>query len=154
MRSVIMAVSLMLVPIMAGAETLSDAITISASGMRVQSNRLRVVAQNVANADSTGLSPGADPYRRKTIFFKPMYDPKTGVEIVGVSKYDVDPGEFPQRYDPTHPAANLAGYVKLPNVDSLVEAQDAKEAQRSYEANLNLIDVSRNMLTRTIDILR
>ena len=138
----------------ASAETLSDAITISASGMRVQSERLRVTAQNIANSDSTGLSPNADPYRRKTIFFTSKRDPKTGAEIVTVKKYSEDPSPFPLQFDPTHPAANEAGYVKLPNVTTMLESQDAKEAQRSYEANLNMIDVSRTMLTRTIDILR
>lgn len=138
----------------AQAENLSDAISISASGMRVQSDRLRIVSQNIANADSTGLTPGADPYRRKVLFFTPKRDRKTGIETVVVKKYDVDHSPFELQYDPTHPAANDAGYVKLPNVSTLIEAQDAKEAQRSYEANLNMIDVSRNMLSRTIDILR
>lgn len=138
----------------AHAENLSDAITISASGMRVQSDRLRIVSQNVANADSTALVPGGDPYRRKTIFFTSKRNPKTGVETVQVKKYGLDPKPFQLLFDPTHPAADAAGYVKMPNVSTMIESQDAKEAQRSYEANLNMLDVSRNMLTRTIDILR
>lgn len=145
---------ILLVPIAGYAETLSDSIAISASGMRAQSNRLRVVSQNIANADSTALVPGGDPYRRKTLFFSTKHDPKTGAAVVNVQKYGVDPSPFQLRYDPTHPAANAAGYVKLPNVDTVIEAQDAKEAQRSYEANLNMIDVSRSMLGRTLDLLR
>jgi flagellar basal-body rod protein FlgC len=140
--------------VVAHAEDLSQAMNISASGMRVQSDRLRIISQNIANADSTGLTPGADPYRRKTIFFESKRDPKTGAELVRVKKYDVDRAPFELQYEPTHPAANQAGYVKLPNVNTMIEAQDAKEAQRSYEANLNMIDVSRNMMSRTIDILR
>lgn len=136
------------------AENLSDSINISASGMRTQSARLRIAAQNIANADSTSTSPGSDPYRRKTIHLKNKRDPITGVETVRVHRYGEDRAPFKLRFDPTHPAADDAGYVKLPNVNTMIESQDAKQAQRSYEANLNMIDVSRTMMTRALDILR
>lgn len=145
---------MILLPNQLYAENLSDSIAISASGMRTQSARLRISAQNIANADSTSTVPGGDPYRRKTIFFRNVRDPKTGVETVNVYKYGEDDAPFNLRFDPTHPAADDAGYVKLPNVNTMVESQDAKQAQRSYEANLNMIDVSRTMMTRALDILR
>ncbi len=145
---------LVAIPSIADAETLSDAMGISASGMRVQSDRIRIASQNIANAQSTSLVPGGDPYRRKTIFFRNRKDPKTGVERVEVLRYGQDPKAFPLRFDPSHPAADAQGYIKLPNVETTIESQDASEAQRSYEANLNMVDLSRGMLTRTIDILR
>lgn len=138
----------------AGGGNLSDSITTSAAGMHAQSARLRVISQNIANADSTSTIPGGNPYRRKTIYFKNKRDPKTGVESVAIKKYSEDKSPFELRYEPSHPAANAEGYVKYPNVDNIIESQDAREAQRSYEANLNMVDMSRSMMTRTLDILR
>ena len=133
---------------------LDRALRISAAGMAAQSTRLRVVAENLANRDSTGESPGADPYRRRTVTFSNHMDREFGVETVGVSRIGTADGEFPNRYEPGHPAADADGYVKTPNVDSLVEVMDMREAQRSYSANLSVLETTRGMLTRAIEALR
>ena len=133
---------------------LDRALRISAAGMAAQSTRLRVVAENLANRDSTGEAPGADPYRRRTVAFANRVDRAMGVETVGVSRIGTAPGDFPTRYDPGHPAADARGYVKTPNVDSLVEVMDMREAQRGYSANLSVLETTRGMLTRAIEALR
>jgi flagellar basal-body rod protein FlgC len=133
---------------------LDRALRISAAGMAAQSTRLRVVAENLANRDSTGESPGADPYRRRTVSFANRLDRALGVETVGVARVDRAPGEFPTRYEPGHPAADARGYVKTPNVDSLVEVMDMRESQRSYSANLSVLETTRSMITRAIEALR
>ena len=133
---------------------LENALRISAAGMQVQAVRLRVVAENLANQDSTGQSAGADPYRRKTVTFANKLDRQMGAESVEVRRVGTAPGEFPQVHDPSHPAADARGYVKQPNVDSLVEMMDMREAQRSYSANLAVLETTRGMLTRTIEALR
>ena len=133
---------------------LMESLMISAAGMRAQGQRLRVVAENLANADSVAEVPGGDPYRRKTISFKNQLDRELGLETVQVQKVDEDPSDFRMKYDPGNPAADAKGYVKLPNVNSLIEMTDMREAQRSYEANLKAIEVARNMLQRTIDLIR
>lgn len=133
---------------------LDRALRISASGMQAQSMRLRVVAENLANRDSTGQSPGADPYRRKTITFRNRVDRATGTELVQVARVGRDQASFPQRHDPSHPAADERGYVKSPNVNSFIEVMDMREAQRSYNANLAVLETTRGMLARTIEALR
>jgi flagellar basal-body rod protein FlgC len=133
---------------------LMESLMISAAGMRAQGQRLRVVAENLANADSVAEAPGGDPYRRKTISFKNQLDRELGMETVQVSKVGEDPSDFRMKYDPGNPAADAKGYVKLPNVNSLIEMSDMREAQRSYEANLRAIEVARSMLQRTIDLIR
>ena len=133
---------------------LMESLMISAAGMRAQGQRLRVVAENLANADSVSEVPGGDPYRRKTISFKNQLDRELGLETVQVGKVGEDPSDFRMKYDPGNPAADAKGYVKLPNVNSLIEMSDMREAQRSYEANLKAIEVARNMLQRTIDLIR
>lgn len=133
---------------------LMESLMISAAGMRVQGERLRVIAENVANVDSVSEIPGGDPYRRKTITFQNALDREMGANLVKVKKVGLDPSEFTRKYDPSNPAADKAGYVKLPNVNALIEMNDMREAQRSYEANLKVIEVSRGMLQRTIDLLR
>jgi flagellar basal-body rod protein FlgC len=133
---------------------LMESLMISAAGMRAQGQRLRVVAENLANADSVSEAPGGDPYRRKTISFKNQLDRELGMETVQVQKVGEDPSDFRMKYDPGNPAADTKGYVKLPNVNSLIEMSDMREAQRSYEANLRAIEVARNMLQRTIDLIR
>lgn len=133
---------------------LFESMFISASGMRAQGQRLRVIAENIANVDSVGESPGADPYRRKVVTFKNQLDREMGVEMVAVSKVGTDPSDFRKKFDPGNPAADKDGYVSLPNVNALVEMTDMREAQRSYEANLKVIEASRSMLSRTIDVLR
>ena len=133
---------------------LMESLMISAAGMRAQGQRLRVVAENLANADSVSELPGGDPYRRKTISFKNQLDRELGMETVQVGKVGEDPSDFRMKYDPGNPAADTKGYVKLPNVNSLIEMSDMREAQRSYEANLRAIEVARSMLQRTIDLIR
>jgi flagellar basal-body rod protein FlgC len=133
---------------------ITKAIAISARGMDVQAARLRVIAENLANQDSTGSKPGADPYRRKTISFENKLDRELGAETVRVRNVATDRSELPQRYDPSHPAADAKGYVRTPNVNSFVEIMDMREAQRGYSANLNVMEVTRAMLTRTIELLK
>ena len=133
---------------------LMESLMVSAAGMKVQGDRLRVVAENLANADSVSEVPGGDPYRRKVITFKNALDKELGLETVQVSKVGVDQSDFRMKYEPGNPAADAKGYVKLPNVNSLIEMTDMREAQRSYEANLRAIEVARNMLQRTIDLIR
>jgi flagellar basal-body rod protein FlgC len=133
---------------------LMESLMISAAGMKVQGDRLRVVAENLANADSVSEVPGGDPYRRKVITFKNALDKELGLETVQVAKVGVDQSDFRMKYDPGNPSADAKGYVKLPNVNSLIEMTDMREAQRSYEANLRAIEVARNMLQRTIDLIR
>ncbi|HEX6121049.1 MAG TPA: flagellar basal body rod protein FlgC [Dongiaceae bacterium] len=133
---------------------LMESLMISAAGMKVQGERLRVVAENLANADSVAEVPGGDPYRRKVITFRNALDKQLGLETVQVSKVGVDQSDFRVKYEPGNPAADGKGYVKLPNVNSLIEMTDMREAQRSYEANLRAIEVARNMLQRTIDLIR
>jgi len=132
-----------------------NAMKISAMGMRAQGTRLRVITENLANADTTGEVPGADPFRRQTITFKNEMDRKAGIRLVEVSDIGTDrKAPFPLKYLPDHPAANVEGYVKMPNINALVEIMDTREAQRSYEANLGMIEQARSMMSRTIDLLR
>ncbi|MFT8808077.1 flagellar basal body rod protein FlgC [Gluconobacter sp.] len=133
---------------------LSTTIGISASGMDAQAQRLRIVAENLANQDTTGSQPGADPYRRKTITFAEHVDDETGASTVDVQNIGQDMSDFDTRYDPSHPAADERGYVKVSNVDSMTEMMDMREAERSYEANLNAMQSSRTMLSRTLDLLK
>lgn len=133
---------------------LMRSIKISAAGMHVQSQRLKVIAENLANADSLSPEPGGDPYRRKVITFQNVLDRKLGTELVKIKDIGTDRSDFKRLFDKNHPAADEDGYVRLPNVNPLVELMDMREAQRSYEANLRIIDVSRSMLTRTVDLLR
>ena len=133
---------------------LMESLMISAAGMRVQGERLRVISENIANVDSVSEVPGGDPYRRKTITFQNALDREMGLNLVKVKKVGLDPSEFTRKYDPSNPAADSSGYVKLPNVNALIEMNDMREAQRSYEANLKVIETARGMLQRTIDLLR
>ncbi len=133
---------------------LNKALSISARGMTAQTTRLRVIAENLANQDTTGTAPGTGPYRRKTVAFANAMDRSLGAETVRVKKIGRDMGDLPLRFDPAHPAADARGYVRVPNVNSFVEMMDMKEAERSYSANLNVMQVSRGMLTRAIDMLK
>jgi flagellar basal-body rod protein FlgC len=129
-------------------------IGIAASGLRAQSGRMRVIAENVANADSTGGKPGADPYRRKIPTFSSHVDRELGANVVSLGRVAKDQSAFRTRYEPGNPAADERGQVKLPNVNTLVETMDMREAQRSYEANLNIVTATRRMISRTLEILR
>jgi flagellar basal-body rod protein FlgC len=133
---------------------LMDSLFIAGAGMKAQSDRLRVVAENVANADSTGSTPGALPYRRKTISFHNILDRELGIRKVQTNKIGVDKGDFPKMYNPSHPAADEEGYVLMPNVNSLIEMVDMREARRGYEANVNVIEIAKSMLTQTIGMLK
>jgi len=133
---------------------LNKALSISASGMDAQTTRLRVIAENLANENTTGSSPGADAYRRKTVTFDNRMDQAAGAELVSVSKIGQDMSDLPLRYDPSNPATNADGYVKLPNVNSFVEMMDMRDAERSYQANLAVMQTTRSMLSRAIDLLK
>lgn len=129
-------------------------IAIAASGLRAQQGRMRVIAENVANADTTPTRPGEQPYRRKIPTFKERVDHELGAKTVELGPIKRDRSEFKSRYEPGHPLADTQGFVKKPNVDTVMETLDMREAQRSYEANLNVITATRRMLTRTLEILR
>lgn len=133
---------------------LMKSMHIAASGMRAQSERLKMVSQNIANAESIGTREGEDPYRRKVISFKNVMDRQLEVEKVQIGKKGYDDAPFEMRYEPNHPMADEKGYVKYPNVNPLVEMMDMREARRGYEANLNVIEVSKGMLMQTINMLR
>ena len=127
---------------------------IAAEGMRAQGTRIRVVSENLANAESTGATPEDLPYRRQTVSFRSVLDRSLGAQTVEVAGVTPDPSAFGRRYMPGHPSADAEGYVQFPNVSSLVEMMDLREAQRSYEANLNVITTARSMLMDTLDLLR
>lgn len=133
---------------------LARSIIAAASGLKAQAGRMRVIAENIANADSTTGSPDIDPYRRRIPTFQAALDRESGTRTVELGRVAVDRGEFTQRYEPGNPAADARGYVKYPNVNTAVEAVDLRDAQRSYEANLNVITNTRRMIQRTIEILR
>lgn len=133
---------------------LLDTMNISASGMKAQSARLKIVSQNIANAESVGTRGGRNPYQRQTISFKDQLDRETGANMVKVDKLGVDRSQFNQRYEPNHPMADDQGYVLYPNVNPIMEMMDMREARRGYEANLNVIESSKAMLNQTIGLLR
>ena len=135
-------------------DDLISSLKISAAGMKVQGTRLRVISENLANADSLPTGPGKSPYRRKNIQFQNVLDRELGLNLVKVKKIGVDKSEFNRRFDPAHPAADEKGYVQTPNVKTLIEVMDMREAQRSYDANLTAIRTARSMMRRTIDLLR
>ena len=130
------------------------ALTSAASGLRAQSGRMRIIAENLANADSTTQTPGGDPYRRRVPTFEQALDRETGAATVELGRVRLDRSDFRMRYEPGHPAADENGYVRMPNVSTLVESMDMRNAQRTYEANLNVVTATRRMIARTIDILR
>jgi flagellar basal-body rod protein FlgC len=129
-------------------------MAIAASGLRAQAGRMRIISENIANADSTPDSPGAEPYRRKVPTFETEVDRALDVKLVELGKPRVDTSDFRLKYEPGHPAADKDGNVKYPNVNPLLEMSDMREAQRSYEANINVISATRRMIQRTIDILK
>ena len=131
----------------------STAMAVAASGMRVQSDRMKVISENVANADSTSPTPGADPYRRKVPTVTSKFDRELGASMVESGKTINDKSEFRSQYDPGNPNADKQGYVKLPNVDPLIEIMDMREAQRSFEADLTVMDTTKQMLAKTVDLL-
>ena len=127
---------------------------IASKGMKAQATRLRVISENLANADSTAESAGAEPYRRKMVTFRNQLDKALEASTVKVKKITNDMSKLPSKYDPTHPGADEKGYVQMPNVNPLVEMMDMREAQRSYEANMNVISTSRQMVAKTLELLK
>jgi flagellar basal-body rod protein FlgC len=129
-------------------------MSIAASGLRAQAGRMRVISENIANADSTAKTAGGDPYRRKVPTFSSELDRSLEARVISLGRVQPDNSNFRVRYEPGHPAADANGNVKYPNVNTLVEMTDMREAQRSYEANLNVIGATRRMIQRTLDILK
>jgi len=131
----------------------SKSMAVTASGMRAQSERMKIIAENIANANSTASTPGGDPYRRKIATISQDFDRELNASLVQAGKPLPDKSDFKSQYDPGNPMADAQGYVKLPNVDSLVEVMDMREAQRSYEADLSVMDATKQMLAKTVDLL-
>jgi len=132
---------------------LLDSMAEAAKGMKAQGVRMRVISENMANAETTASEKGGNPYQRKVVTFKNVLDKTDKQEEVEVDKVMSDKSDFIMKYDPSHPAADANGYVKMPNVNPLIEMMDMREAQRSYEANLGVIDISKVMITETLDQL-
>lgn len=136
------------------ATDLKTALLIAASGMKAQGGRMRVVSENIANAQSFAEKPGGDPYTRKTTSFKSIFDREIGANLVEQGKVKQDKNvKFEKKYDPHHPSADESGYIKVPNVNLMMEMMDMRQAQRSYDANLGIIEISRAMLMKTIELL-
>jgi flagellar basal-body rod protein FlgC len=133
---------------------LVQAMELAAKGMKAQGTRMRVISENMANAETTPLTPDQDPYRRQVISFKNILDRSEGVRKVEVDKIRPDNSDFILKYDPSHPAADERGYIRTPNVNTLIETMDMREASRSYEANLGVIEMAKSMMLRTIDLIR
>jgi flagellar basal-body rod protein FlgC len=145
---------MMLLSPITGSGPLADAMETAASGMRAQALRVRVVSENLANAESTAAVPGGTPYQRKMVTFEQAIDRATGANIVQAGRITNDTSPFHMAYDPSHPAANAQGYVEMPNVSPAIEMADMREAERSYEANLSVIGQTRSMIGKTLDILK
>ncbi len=133
---------------------LNTSMIVAASGMRAQSTRMRIIAENIANQNSTSQTPGGDPYRRKVATVKSDFDRELNATLVKPGKPVADMTGFRMQFVPGNPAADSKGYVKLPNVSSLIEVMDMREAQRSYEADISVMEASKAMLARTVDLLR
>ena len=129
-------------------------IAVAASGIRAQAGRMRIISENIANAESTAATPGGDPYRRRIVTFRDEIDCELDARVVKLGQVATDTSAFRVRYEPDNPMADAKGDVKYPNVNALVEITDFRDAQRSYEANINVISSTRRMLQRTIDILK
>jgi flagellar basal-body rod protein FlgC len=129
-------------------------LSIAASGLKAQSGRMRIIAENIANADSVATTPNGEPYRRKIPTFTQHADRETGASLVEAGLVRRDPTAFRTKFDPGNPAADAKGEVRLPNVNALIENMDMREAQRSYEANLNMVTTTRRMISRTLEILK
>ncbi len=129
-------------------------LAISASGLHVQLGRMRIISENIANSDSTAQTPGGDPYRRKVVTFSSELDRSLDAAVVKIGRVETDQSDFVVKHEPDNPAADAKGDVKYPNVNDLVEMTDMRDAQGSYEANLDVVTATRRMLQRTIDILK
>jgi flagellar basal-body rod protein FlgC len=129
-------------------------LAIAASGLHAQIGRMEIISENIANADSTASTAGGDPYRRKIVTFTSELDRSLDARLVRLGRVETDRSDFQTRHEPGNPGADGNGNVKYPNVNALVEMTDLRDAQRSYEANLNVITATRRMLQRTLDILK
>ena len=136
------------------ADSLEASIKISSSGMQAQSQRLKVISQNIANSNVTGKTPNENPYRRKIIFFKNVYDPKIDTKILKVNSIQEDQSEFTLKYEPNHPAADNRGMVKYPNVNIIIETVDSKEAQRTFDANVNSLEIAKSNQNKILELMR
>jgi flagellar basal-body rod protein FlgC len=132
---------------------LDNVIKVAASGLSAQGQRLQIISENLANAQSTGTTPGAEPYRRKIVTFRSVLDQASGAKMVRTGPVATAGGDFERHYDPAHPAADKDGYVLVPNVNPLVELTDMREAQQSYQANLTVIEAAKSMIAHTLDLL-
>lgn len=135
-------------------DNFKQAVEIAAHGGKFQSERIKIAAENMANEDSTSATTDGDPYRRKIIFAKNVYNKKLKTNVVIAKKVDFDKSDFILKYEPNHPAANADGYVKYPNVNRIIERADASEAQRGYEANLSIIEMSNSLMQKTVEAIR
>ena len=133
---------------------LNDTVNIATAGLKAQTDRLKVVSQNIANADSVATTKGGQPYKRQTISFKNALDKESGLKLIKVNKIGVDKAEPIQRYEPNNPLADEKGIVLYPNINKSVEMIDMQEAQRTYEANLNMIEASKSMISQTVNLLQ
>jgi flagellar basal-body rod protein FlgC len=136
------------------ADELTNVFSISASALRAQDQRMKVIAENIANATTTPSGPGQKPYQRQVITFKNEFDKALGAYTVKTGNVHVDPSDFIKKFDPSHPAADPQGYVLTPNVNPMTEMMDMGDANRAYQANLNVIDATRGMLLHTINLLQ
>ncbi len=156
MKKIILYINLILISCYAQnilADSLKQAVEIAAHGSKFQAERLKVAAENLANENSTGVSPGANAYRRKIIFPQNTYDKKLATHVLITKKIDTDNSDFIMKYEPHHPAANVDGLVKYPNISREIERADASEAQRGYETNLSVIEVSNSLIQKTIEAI-
>jgi flagellar basal-body rod protein FlgC len=135
-------------------DDLMKTVAIAGSGSKFQAERIKVAAENIANEYSTAANPGGDPYRRKVIFPSNTYNPKIDNKLLITKKVGFDKSNFILKYEPNHPASNPQGYVKYPNVNKDIERADAAEAQRSYEANISVIEMSNSMMQKTMEAIR
>jgi flagellar basal-body rod protein FlgC len=133
---------------------LLKSLKIAATGLRAQTGRMCVIAENIANVDSTARTADGEPYRRRIPTFQAAFDREAEAQVVKLGAVRIEATDFERRYEPGHPAADAAGYVRVPNVNPLIEAMDMREAQRSYEASLNVITATRHMIQKTLDLLK
>jgi flagellar basal-body rod protein FlgC len=137
-----------------GGDPLTNASRMAMSGINAQNERMKVVSQNIANIDVTGMTPGGDPYRRKIVFFENTIDPKTGSQVVKVKKIQEDNSDFILKYEPNHPAADVNGMVKYPNVNIHIEMADAKEANRAVTVNAKSLEIVKSMQFTLLDMMK
>jgi flagellar basal-body rod protein FlgC len=135
-------------------DPLEAAIDVATSGLEAHSTRMRVISENLANAESTAATPGANPYTRKTVSFEDEMDQTTGVDLVKVRSVGYDRSPYRIEYDPGNPAADKSGFVKLPNVNLITEVADMREANRSYSANIQVVKQARELFSMTVDLMR